>query len=79
MNQVVSKLYALLEKHALINEEVSGFRFLSEPDFAAERQKFFTDLEEKFGLQKQHAELRGISNLPQLIQFLLNSKSAFQA
>ncbi|ALO17518.1 hypothetical protein [Salinivirga cyanobacteriivorans] len=79
MNQVISQLYALLEKHALINDEVSGFRFLSSPDFATERHKFYADLEEHFSLHNQQEELNGICNLPQLIRFLQKSKSAFEA
>jgi hypothetical protein len=79
MNQVIIKLYALLEKHALINDEVSGFRFLSSSDFANERQKFYSDLEEQFSLHGSHDELNGITNLSQLINYLTCSKSAFQA
>ena len=79
MNQVISQLYALLEKHALINDEVSGFRFLSSPDFAKERYKFYADLEDHFSLHNLHDELTRIYNLPQLIQFLQKSNNAFEA
>ncbi len=79
MNQVVSKLYVLLEKHALVNDEVSGFRFLNSSESAGERQLFYADLEEHFSLQMNSDERKGIRNLPQLIRFLLKSKSAFQA
>lgn len=79
MNQVISQLYKLLERHALINDEVSGFRFLNSDDFSNERQLLYKDLEEQFSLPVNSNELRGIRNLPQLIRFLMKSNSAFEA
>lgn len=79
MNQLVSKIYALLETHALINEEVSGFRFLSSTDFSCERKLFFEDLEEQLSLKFDGEDLKKIRNLSELISYVSKYGSAFQA
>ena len=79
MNQVVSKIYQLLEKHALANDEVSGFRFLTSPKFRNERQHFFKDLEEHFKLNLTAKESGSIKNLAELIKLISQKGAAFQS
>lgn len=78
MNQVITEIYKLLERHALANDEVSGFRFLTSQKFKNERQLFFRDVEDRFKLHLSIKENRSIKNLAQLIRVILKKVSAFQ-
>jgi len=79
MNQIVAQIFAMLEKHALINEEVSGFRFLNSADFAKEREIFFNDLSEQLSIKFDIEDVQKISNLEDLITYVSQYGSAFHA
>ncbi|MFO7864708.1 MAG: hypothetical protein R6U85_11945 [Salinivirgaceae bacterium] len=79
MNALVNKLFVMLERHALVNEEVSGFKFLNSPDFARERQLFFSDLEEQLGQKFDDDEIKYIHTLSQLFDYLQKNRPPFHA
>ncbi|MDA3867726.1 MAG: hypothetical protein PF489_13410 [Salinivirgaceae bacterium] len=79
MNILVNKLFVMLEKHALVNEEVSGFKFLNSSEFARERQLFFTDLEEQLGQKFDAEEIKYINTLSQLFDYIQKNRPPFHA
>lgn len=79
MNQIIAKLFVMLEKHSLINEEVSGFRFLNSAEFAKERNLFFNDLSEQLCMDFDENDVQKINNLADLITYVSQHGSAFHA